>query len=306
MHSAVSEWHPLPSKVGQTAAVAFAVLALVAAAGWLYILGQPVSIGSLIAFLIGTSAGVLALAMAVLALGYYSMRYRLEPNRLVISCLWLREFVPLGQIEGIGGGKRLGSRAVVEGIAWQGLSIGRLIKTELTMPLVYATSLNPEQVLVVTTSHRSYVFSPADRSGFRSRLIEELESLPEDAVESAPEPTSEGSILPFTSVASDRVCLWLGLASLVALLVCFAYVAVKLSGLPEVIPLHFNSAGLPDFTVSRADAFRLPLIGTLVLLANAVVVAAVHSWQRDAGRVMVAATLFVEVVALISLVRVVQ
>ncbi len=300
------EWRARPSDAGRTATALAVVLGLLALLAWLYIISQSVGVGSLVALLIGISAALLAVAMAIFACGYYSMRYRLDDDHLTISCLWLREIVPLGRIDGIGSGRRIGERAGVEGLAWRGLSMGHLTRTELDLPKVFGTSLDPNAALVITASHRSYVITPADLEDFKSQLIGKLEALPEEEIEGAPDPSSEGSILPFTSVVGDRVCLGLSAASLVALLVSFAYVAVKLSGLPESIPLHFNAAGTPDFVVSRTDAFRLPFIGTLLLGANTLVTAAVHSWERDAGRIMAAATLFVELVAFISLLRVVQ
>ncbi len=301
-----SEWRPLPARAGLTAAIASGGLAACAILAWLYILSQPAGIGSLIALLIGVSAGVLAVAMAVFAFGYYSLRYRLETDRLVISCLWIREFVPFGQIEGINSGKRMGAQAVVEGISWQGLGLGRLSRTELADPRIYSSTMNAQSVLIIAVPHRSYVLSPADLEVFRTQLIDRLEQLSEEDIEGTPAPSSEGTLLPFASVLSDRLCLALVGASLLALLVSFVYVAIKLPGLPSWIALHYNAVGLPDFVVSRTDAYRLPFIGTLVLAANVVSVAAVHWWERNAGRVLAAGTLFVQIVALVSLWRVVQ
>lgn len=304
--SATLEWRPRPSMAGRNAAVAASGLAIFAALVWLYMLTQPVSVITLVLFLVSAPVVLFALVMAVFAYGYYSMRYGFDGDSLVIRSLWLREIVPLGQIDGILGGKRLGARARVEGIAWRGISIGRLAATDLVKPRVYGTTLAPSAVLIASTPGRAYAITPADLDGFKSELIRRLESFSPEEIETAPEPSVEGSMLPTASLLGDRIGASIAAACAVVLVLSFAYVAIKLPGLPESLPLHFSTSGLPDYVVPRLDAFRLPLVGALFLGVNLVAATVAHAWQKDAGRVLAGATLLVELALLGALVRVVQ
>ncbi|HEX9014493.1 MAG TPA: PH domain-containing protein [Chloroflexota bacterium] len=304
--STTLSWRPRPSTAGRDAAIAASCLAILAAFIWGYLLSQAVGAITIGLFVISIPVVLFALVMALVAYGYYSMRYEFDSDNLVIGCLWLREVVPLGQVDGVLGGKRLGSRARVEGIAWRGLSIGRLAASELTMPRVYGTTLAPAAMLVASTPRKSYAITPADLDGFKGELIRRLENLPPDEVEAAPEPHVEGSLLPTTSLLGDRTAVAICAACAAVLLLTLAYVVVKLPGLPDLLPLHLGAAGVPDFVVSRQTAFRLPLIGALVLGVNMVGTAVAHAWQRDAGRVLAGATLMVELALLAATVRVVQ
>lgn len=277
-----------------------------AAAGWVYLLSQPVGIGSLLAFLIGAASSLLAAVMLLVALAYYTMSYRLDGDQLIISCLWLREIVPLGQIEGVYRGKRLGRRVRVEGINWRGIRVGHLLGTDFDRPAAYTTAADPAATLVLTTRHRSYAITPAALEGFRGQLVGRLESLPEEAIQASTEPISLGSLVPSGAFRRDSVFLWLIGAAALILLAASLFVINELPGLPATLPLHLNSVGQPDFVVARSDVLRLPIIGLLILGVNSLAAALIHAWQRDVARLLAAATLVVELIGLIAVLRLVR
>lgn len=295
-----SEWRPLPSAAGRRALAVSSALALCSALAWAYLLAQPVGVASIFAALVGTVGALAALGAAAITAGYYSMRYRLEAERLTISCLWMREIVPMGRIDGVYGGRRLGRKARIKGLSLPGFYIGTAFGTELERARFCGTSTSPLTAVVITAAEQAYVITPVDAKEFRSQLVGRLEALAENEPEQAPEPVSEGTIVPKVSLFQDRVGLSLVAAALVVLLASFAYVGFRLGSLPSSIPLHFDSAGRPDVIVPKADALRIPIIGMFILVVNWLVAAGVHAWQRDAGRVMAGATLFVELIALMA------
>ena len=292
--------------MGQTSVLSATGLALCAAAAWAYLLTQSVGLGTIIALIIAVSGTALAVAMAVFTYGYYSMRYEISGDALVLSTLWIKDVVPLLQIEHVYGGKRLGSAPRVRGISWKGLQIGEVDGAEIGRTVIYATGLRPSAVIVVTTPRLSYALTPADVEGFRTQLIKRLEMLDEADIESAPEPAREGTLNPVASLRGDRLAVAVLAASLVALVAAFALVALRLPGLPAAIPLHLGATGAPDFVQSPSEAFRLPIAGLVILTVNAAIAVALHIWQRDAARILAGSTLFIQLVGLIAVLRVVH
>jgi hypothetical protein len=299
-------WKPLPSTAGQKAIAAAVALALCSAAAWIYLLAQPVGIASIFAAIAGAVGVPLTLIAGAIAAGSYSMRYRIESGQLSISCLWLRERIPLGQIDGVYGGRRLGKGIRVNGLSLPGFFVGTTSETEVGTPKFYGTALDPSSVLLVTAEHRAYAITPANLEAFRNQLVSRLDDLSKEDIANAAEPVSEGTLIPSVPLLRDRVCLALMVAALAAIFVSFAYVGIKLGGLPALIPLHFTAAGQPDMIVPRESAFRMPIIGMVILGVNSLVAAAIYSWQRDASRVLAGATLLIELVALVAVLRVVH
>jgi hypothetical protein len=304
--TAASRWHTLPSTAGQTSVRAATGLALCATAGWLYLLTQSVGLATVLALVIAASGTILAGVMATFAYGYYSMRYDITGDALVISTLWVKEVVPLGRIEGVVGGKRLGQELKVQGISWRGLSIGKVSGTETGPTAIYATGLRPSSVVVIATSGQAYAITPADVEGFRTQLIRRLEQMDEAEFESAPPPSREGSVNPAASLLEDRLSVAILAASVAVLAATFVLVAVRLPGLPPSIALHLGPTGAPDFVQSPSEAFRLPIAGLVVLAVNCALAVALHIWRWDTARVLAGSTFFVQLVGLIAVLRVVQ
>ena len=299
-------WRPKPSSAGKIGVAMAAVSLACTAAVWAYAFGRPVALDSFIAAVAGLAGLMLALGALFVALGYFSLGYRIENQALILSWLWTREIVPLGAIEGIYGGHRLGKKAVIEGLASPGFYVGKAKAEGLGRVQFCGTTRDPSGAIIVATAHRGYAITPADLDGFRDRLIELLEALPAEMVEGAPEPETAMPAVLRLSILRDGATIGLLALALVVLLGSFGYVSARFPDLPELMPLHFNYAGEPDLIGPPHDAFRMPIIGLLILGANGLVATALHQWRRDAGRISAVATVFVQLVMLVAVLRVVH
>ncbi len=61
----------------------------------------------------------------------------------------------------------------------------------------------------------------------------------------------------------------------------WAYLALRMSALPDVLPIHFNSAGQADRIGLRTELFILPIIGTLAIAANTAASFVLRSRERQ-------------------------
>lgn len=299
------EWRPRRSMGGWIVVSAAFVAVMCVIAAYAYALGRPIAIDSFVATVAALMGCALALLGIVLAYGYFSMRYRLGSRELTVEWLWTREVVPLGSVDGLYRGHVLGKKVDVEGITWPGHYVGVAEIQELGRVKYYGTTLQTSQTLVVTAGGSAYALTPADLEGFRNGLIQRLESLPEETGD-APEPKVVMPRLLQLSMLRDGVSLALLGVALLVLLGSFGYLAARYPHLPELMPLHFNYAGEPDIIGPPRDAFWMPLMAAVALGLNTIVAAALHGWQRDAARLLAAATLFVELAMLVAVVKVVH
>ncbi|MHB0870015.1 MAG: PH domain-containing protein [Chloroflexota bacterium] len=302
----VVEWRSRPSGTVRIGMVAALVSLVCAVASLAYALRHPVAIDSFVAMVAGLAGLSLALFLGLVSYGYRSLRYGIADGVLTIRWLWVREIIPLGRIEGLYGGHRLGKKVKVDGLPWPGHHVGRTRAEGLGRLRFYGSSSDPSAAIIIATTSGGYAITPTDLQGFKGQLIELLESIPLEELERAPEPRTAMPRPMQLSILRDGVAIACTMAAVLLLLVSFGYVSAKFPELPELMPLHFNFAGEPDLIGPPRDAFRMPGIGLLILLANGVLAALVHSWQRAAGRVLVAATLFVQLVMLMAVLRVVH
>jgi|GEM_PF-1702816 len=304
--SSQTAFRPISSGGGRLGIGATALLALCAVAALVYATGHSIGIESFLGWVAGLAALALAAGVGALTYGWRSMEYRLDDQKLTISWLCITETVPLGRVEGVFGGHRFGKMAEVDGVAWPGHYVGQAMAEELGRVKYYGTSRKPSTSIIIATAKGSYAITPADLDGFRARLISRLEALPPDEIARAREPRTSMPWLLTFSILRDGVALGLMGVALLLLLASFGYVSAKFPGLPELMPLHFNFANEPDLIGPPRDAFRMPAIGAFILLVNLVVAAAVHGSQREAGRILAAATPFIQLVMLIAILRVVH
>ncbi len=300
------EWRPQPSTAGRIGIGATAASLACAVAALAYPVSHPIAIESFVAAVAGLASLSLALFFGLATLGYRSLSYRLSQDTLTISWLWIREIVPLGRIEGVYRGHRLGKRAQVDGFVLPGHYVGKTRGEGLGRLRFYGTSEEPSAAMIVATATGGYAITPSDLQGFRDQLIQRLEAIPMEEIERAPEAQRLMPRLLTLSILRDSVAVAFLVLALMALLASFGYVSAKYPGLPELMPLHFNFAGEPDLIGPPRDAFRMPIIGLLILVANGVVAAAIHGWQRAAGRLLLVATVFMQLVMLIAVLRVVH
>lgn len=116
-------------------------------------------------------------------------------------------------------------------------------------------------------------------------------------------PATAPDVIP---LSRDR----LGLTFLVLVLglnlALFAFLWLRYSQMPELVPMHFDAIGQPDRITPRADVFKLPVIGLIIagtnlilglLLRRALPLAPHLLWG---GAVVVQLLLFVAAVNLVS------
>ena len=79
----------------------------------------------------------------------------------------------------------------------------------------------------------------------------------------------------------------------------------RFDALPELIAIHFNAYGEVDLIGSKAEIFKLPLIGVLVWAANGAIATVASPYDRVLARVALGAAVLVEVLFCIAVWRIV-
>jgi len=106
------------------------------------------------------------------------------------------------------------------------------------------------------------------------------------------EPSAEGVL---TRLRYDYpLHLLLGMA-LVINLALLGYLALRFEVLPDPLPLHFDSAGLPDRIEAKNGIFGLPVIGMLIFVLNAGGGVLAYRWQRAAALLLATGALIAQV-----------
>lgn len=299
-------WRPVASQGERLSLMAAVGGGVVALLGMAYLFTRPIGLDSFLAGLFGLAGLVVALVAGGLAYGCRKFRYRLTPEEFSIDWPWRREVIPLAGMEGMFRGQRLGNTAQVRGISWPGFHVGNLESPEFGTVAFFGTTLDLSQGLLLVAGGKGYLVTPDDLAGFRGRLVERLEALTEEPTANMALPRTELPRWLKLPVPRDRIVLGILGAAFLGLLLSFGYVSLSMPGLPPQLALQYGASGGPSFVVTSGELFRLPLIGSLLLLANAAVTAAVHRWNRDAARVLAGATLFLELAMLAAIVQLVS
>jgi len=74
--------------------------------------------------------------------------------------------------------------------------------------------------------------------------------------------------------------------TLVANLAMYAYVWSVQGSLPELMPLHYNGLGIVDLIGRPLELFKLPAIGTAILLVNTLFGWLGHRAERPAAHLL--------------------
>jgi len=76
----------------------------------------------------------------------------------------------------------------------------------------------------------------------------------------------------------------------------YGYVWSVQAGLPPLMPLHYNGAGVVDLIGRPIELIKLPAIGTGILIVNGVLAWAVHRDERPGAHLLVWAALVAQLV----------
>ncbi len=194
--TSTTAWDALPSPatlLGCIVAFLLLALAIVCRA---YALAPSTSTEGILATIVGLASLLLATLVVLFACGRYSLRYTLDSQILTVHWLWMRETIPLAGIEAIFKGGRLGDKVRVKGVVWQGYQVGVAEAEGVGHLKFFGTSRDPSAAIIVTTAQRAYAITPKELEGFRSRLIEHLESIPEGETAHPPETHTSPPYLP--------------------------------------------------------------------------------------------------------------
>jgi hypothetical protein len=293
-------WLHRPSHAGfLLAATAVGSLLLSAVVFWLAT-RQDVGLGMFFGLLIGALALSLGGAVAVAALGYFSLRYSLEPDALVITWLDREERIPYGQIDGILGGGRLGP-VRVRGLDLPGYRVGASRSRALGAIRIYATSNRPDDIILVLTGTTSYALTPSSIDDFRNQLIRSAEA-------SDPDREAERHVLRpgVQAVPRDAVMLGSGLICVLLVATMVAWIMARYASLPDLMPIHFDALANPDFVVPKADVFRFPAVGAGILIVNGIIATTIYVSERAAARLLAVSTVIIELVTLVAVIRVIS
>jgi hypothetical protein len=274
------EWKPRPSHGGWVG------LALVGGLLLIDILIVGAVAGTSVPLLRFLSVFLVMLSLPVLGLiaywtyGFFTLRYHLDRNGLIIRCGGDRQIVPIGRIQTISRALDTGNGALsgFRGVAWPGYRAGQG-QLAGAGPTLFRSTTPLEASLLVMTPSLAYVISPTDLEGF-IRAWETRKSLgPTQVWAQEARPVSLLAI-PFWS---DRLAYGLIIAALVVAAAFTAYTWARYPALPARLPFHFDAAGQVDRVGPKGEILRLPIIGLLLLLVNLLLGLALHKRERLAA-----------------------
>lgn len=302
----IEEWDLKPSTGWQIPSALSVVFLALFTGSLVYLFSRPVALDSFAAGVVALTSLLIALVSALLGLGCYSARYRIDGDSLTLDWLWMAETIPLRSVDGLYSGQQLTVLPRVEGLSWPGHYLGRAKTEDGNWLKLFATSPSSSHILIVTSGDTAYVLTPRDLDEFRASLIEHLQSVEEATSEELPRPVTTMPRLFRLSILRDRAAIGFFALATALLAVSYGYISAKLPGLADLIPLHFNYAGNPNVIGPPQDAFRMPVIATAILILNGLAAAVLHERGRDTARLVAGATAFVALIALISVLKVVQ
>lgn len=266
--------------------------------------GRGYDLGSFLLALAALLALALLVAVGYLLYALMKLGYSLDDGALTITWGLVRHVLPLSTIDDVSTTYAPKQGAYILAMPWHGYYVGRGTGSESGNVLFFATSRSPEQTAFIFTPEAIYAISPRDRDTFVETLRRKiLDRGTYEKGESARTATLGPKVL-FLPFWQDRVCQALLLTALLGNLAIFAHVSFRFPFLPPVLPLHYNLLGEIDFLGTRWEAFKIPGIGSAVLLANFAIVLLLHSKERLASMLLLVTATLVQVVLLVATVKI--
>jgi hypothetical protein len=223
-------------------------------------------------------------------IGLARSSYALDRNVLTIDWGPIRQIVPTEAIQRIMLGTEVqGNIKKFRGWRWPGLMVGQGEVPDAGLTLFYASAPLRHQLIVVTPS-LSYAISPADVAGF----IESIKARYELGPTQAAAQTTQHPPLFDWDLWRDRLARGLIAPGVILCIALFAFVCFRYPDLPARLPLHYSIEGLADRLGPASQAFILPLIGLMALLANSVLGGLIYRRERMASYVLWGGTILVQ------------
>jgi hypothetical protein len=257
--------------------------------------------------LLATAGVPLCAWLAYWVWGYFSLRYSVTRDGVIIRWAAHRHVLPMREISHLFAGRPYGGR--LRGLHWPGHEIGRTsfqAEDGQSHPLlVYATVPAPGQ-LVLLAGGLTYAISPADRTGFINefKIRERLGPL---------QPLAHGTLQPRwagLTIWRDGLSLALLAAATLANVLIWCGLAWLYPGLPRQVALLAQYDPALGQTVAGPmqplpAAWLLPVIGLAALLADAVLATAVHARAELGARLLLSGALLVQLALGVVLIRII-
>ncbi len=223
--------------------------------------------------------------------GCWSLRYRLNPDGLVVNWAATKHFIPFSQIRDIVLGGAAGSRVRVKGINWFGYHVGQARMEEIGDVLFYSAHRSHSELMYVVTPCISYAISPTDSRRFAQELKRHQNLGPLAEVRQS---TRQWRILglPFWRDRSSWLLLGIALFLNASL---FAYAFYSYPRLPRLLPLGFTALGQINRVGLKSEVLGLPASALGVVAANLVLAFLLHAKERLAAYLCLAGAILVQV-----------
>jgi hypothetical protein len=280
-------------------------LAVVIAAILAALVKQPIGPWSAVLGLATAALVPLALRLAWWVWGYFSMRYEVTRDGLIIHWAGMRQVVPMDDVRRITSGRPFTGN--VQGIRWPGYQIGHAQLEaepgEVTEALVYVTA-PPAGQLLLHTSHLVYAVSPADPAAF----VEEMKVRRRlGTVQRLNQETLRPRFARL-SIWSDSLTLKILLGGLLLNALLFAWTAWRHPGLaPELILQYrfdpIQGLQVPQPARAREAIWNLPTMGLAAIALNGLLALVVHSRARLAASLLAIGAVIMQLAIGIALSR---
>ncbi|HAL61679.1 MAG TPA: hypothetical protein DCP08_04635, partial [Chloroflexi bacterium] len=247
-------------------------------------------------FLVFLSLGPL-LFLAYRTYQLLTLRYLMDRDSVTIVCGSVRQVVPLSNLSSIVDGL---SDLPSPKLVWLGCWLGRSQAKDMGPLLFYATEPPKKQLFLVTRSS-AYALSPSNPSGFLAALESRRQMGATLALE---EKITYGTLisLPFWRDRLAQLLLTLGALANAAL---FAYLLARYPTLPRILPLHFTAFGSIDRIGPKEQILRLPTIGLIIFIANALLGFALHRREPLATYLLAGTGLLAQFLIAIALLHII-
>ncbi len=219
-----------------------------------------------------------------------TLSYDLDAEYLVIRCGWTLHRIPLGTVQQVMHGREVHLDDSFGGIGWPGCLMGSVHAEDLGTLTICSTEPIERQIVLVTDAG-CYGISPTDASEFTSSLNTARSAV----AQASDQPRVVRSGIAAWPVWSDRG-FWITVSvALVANILLYGAISTHFAVLPE--RFSFWGAGPQQAMriVPKAHLFLLPMAGTVMVAANALLGILVHRRERIAARILAVASLGLQI-----------
>jgi len=145
-------------------------------------------------------------------------------------------------------------------------------------------------------------YDDAEPTPRRSRTRRSTPSLPKLTMPALPKITMPSRVSE-AAIFSDVLSLSLMGVSALSLAIMAILLANRIDGLPQIISTHVSASGTEEGLASRSALWSIPILGLFLTLMNVAIATFTARIDRFASRFVLAASLLVQIVAWVALLR---